>query len=290
VFDGNEQVLDHILVSGNVFAKPLEYDVVHINSEFQDQTSDHDPSLVRVVMNVKPKVGAGGPYSVDEGSSAALSATGDGEADETLTYTWDLDNDGTYETAGATASFAALDGPVTKTVGVKVFDGELSDTATTTVGIANVAPTATLLAPAGVFAGSPIALALTGVTDASTVDAAAGLTYAFDCGAGLGSFSALATASCPTTAVGTVTVGGAIRDKDGGTTPYSTLVAVTVTGDSLCALVRSYLGSGDGVANSLCAKLAGAAYPAFANEVDAQTGKRLTADQATILKGLVSEL
>jgi len=66
-------------------------------------------------------------------------------------------------------------------------------------------------------------------------------------------------------------------------------VAVTVTRDSLCALVRSYVGSA-GVATSLCSKLAGGAYAAFANEVDAQTGKALTADQAAILKGLVAQL
>ncbi|HKH31415.1 MAG TPA: hypothetical protein VKA45_10210, partial [Gaiellaceae bacterium] len=59
--------------------------------------------------------------------------------------------------------------------------------------------------------------------------------------------------------------------------------------DSLCALVRSYVGSA-GVANSLCTKLARGAYAAFANEVDAQTGKALTADEAAILKGLVAQL
>ena len=91
------------------------------------------------------------------------------------------------------------------------------------------------------------------------------------------------------TAAGTQTVRGSIRDKDGDATTYTAPVTVTVTGDSLCALARSYVGSA-GVANSLCTKLAGGAYAAFANEVDAQTGKALTADQAAILKGLVAQL
>ncbi|WP_371496148.1 endonuclease/exonuclease/phosphatase family protein [Kitasatospora sp. NBC_00374] len=46
VYQGNSQVLDHILVSpGLTHAK---YDVVHINSEFASQASDHDPQVVRV--------------------------------------------------------------------------------------------------------------------------------------------------------------------------------------------------------------------------------------------------
>lgn len=46
VYDGNSQTLDHILVSPGV--KKPEYDVVHINAEFADQASDHDPQVVRI--------------------------------------------------------------------------------------------------------------------------------------------------------------------------------------------------------------------------------------------------
>ena len=53
VFEGNSQVLDHILVSRALALKvgPLsryEYDVVHVNSEYADQVSDHDPQVVRI--------------------------------------------------------------------------------------------------------------------------------------------------------------------------------------------------------------------------------------------------
>jgi predicted extracellular nuclease len=47
VYEGNSQVLDHILVSPNL-NKRVEYDVVHINSEFANQTSDHDPQVIRL--------------------------------------------------------------------------------------------------------------------------------------------------------------------------------------------------------------------------------------------------
>lgn len=46
-FQGNAQVLDHILVSNNLFDKLNGFDVVHINSEFADQISDHDPVIAR---------------------------------------------------------------------------------------------------------------------------------------------------------------------------------------------------------------------------------------------------
>jgi predicted extracellular nuclease len=47
VFEGNSQVLDHILVSKNLLPAS-SYDIVHMNSEFPDQISDHDPQVVRV--------------------------------------------------------------------------------------------------------------------------------------------------------------------------------------------------------------------------------------------------
>jgi predicted extracellular nuclease len=46
-FEGNSEVLDHILISGALANEPYQYDVVHINAEFANQTSDHDPQVVR---------------------------------------------------------------------------------------------------------------------------------------------------------------------------------------------------------------------------------------------------
>ncbi|EPH42783.1 endonuclease/exonuclease/phosphatase family protein [Streptomyces aurantiacus] len=45
VFQGNSQVLDQILVSPGV--GPFRYDSVHVNAEFAEQNSDHDPQVVR---------------------------------------------------------------------------------------------------------------------------------------------------------------------------------------------------------------------------------------------------
>jgi len=47
VFEGNSQVLDQILFSSNMLRGLEAYDVVHVNAEFADQASDHDPSVAR---------------------------------------------------------------------------------------------------------------------------------------------------------------------------------------------------------------------------------------------------
>ncbi|MFD9006976.1 endonuclease/exonuclease/phosphatase family protein [Streptomyces sp. NPDC059582] len=47
-YQGNQQVLDQILVSPSIRRGcHFEYDSVHINSEFHDQISDHDPQVLR---------------------------------------------------------------------------------------------------------------------------------------------------------------------------------------------------------------------------------------------------
>ncbi|MFE5940784.1 lamin tail domain-containing protein [Streptomyces sp. NPDC056470] len=53
VFDGNSQALDHILTSPAI--RRFDYDVVHINAEFADQASDHDPQIIRFLPLVGPR-------------------------------------------------------------------------------------------------------------------------------------------------------------------------------------------------------------------------------------------
>ncbi len=65
-----------------------------------------------------------------------------------------------------------------------------------TVSITNTAPSGTLEAPDSAPAGFAFTLAVTGATDPSAADQAAGFTYAFDCGKGYGDFGPSATASC----------------------------------------------------------------------------------------------
>ncbi|WP_424641827.1 endonuclease/exonuclease/phosphatase family protein [Embleya sp. AB8] len=46
VYNGNSQMLDHILTSPRLTR--FEYDIVHVNAAFADQASDHDPQVLRV--------------------------------------------------------------------------------------------------------------------------------------------------------------------------------------------------------------------------------------------------
>jgi uncharacterized protein len=74
VFEGNSQVLDHILISQAASAVH-EYDTVHINAEFPDQISDHDPQVVRL------SVRSGGH---EIGVNAVMASRHDGKCDALL--------------------------------------------------------------------------------------------------------------------------------------------------------------------------------------------------------------
>jgi PKD repeat protein len=93
----------------------------------------HDPMLV-----------AAGPFDVAEGDSVTLTAAANDPGGGMVAYAWDLDNDGTFETSAEEPTFsaAALDGPTSRTVRVRVTDGAGRTTAAeTTVNVHNVAPT-----------------------------------------------------------------------------------------------------------------------------------------------------
>jgi hypothetical protein len=251
--------------------------------------------------NEPPTVTTTGPYTVSEGGTVNVSANGLDPEGGAVTYAWDLDGDGTFETVGQTVPFAADDGPASQDITVRVTDGGgLTGTAATKVTISNVAPTATFGAPASASAGFPFTLSLTSPHDPSTADTQAGFTYAFDCGTGYGAFGPASTAACPTSDVGMRWVGGKIRDQDGDVTEYRAPVRVTVTSAGLCDLARSFA-SDPKIADDLCAKLAQAdsaptatardgVLGAFRNLVDAKIGKGLTADQAAELKLLSMRL
>jgi predicted extracellular nuclease len=316
VFNGESGYLDHAIGTGSLAGQiadighwhinPDEPTVLDYNVNFKTanqintfyaptpfRSSDHDPVLIGLNLAAPPTANAGGPYVVGEGGSVTVSASGTEPDGGALSYAWDLDNDGTFETAGQSASFsaAALDGPSTRTIRVRATNAAgLSGIATGTVTIENVAPSASISAPASALVGSPFTVSLALPTDPSAADTAAGFTYAFDCGSGYGPFSAIASASCSSTTAGPLTVRAKIRDKDLGVREYSATVQIAVTADSLCALVESYVTKNKGLANSLCVKLQNGAYEAFRNEVSAQTGKALSAAQAATLLGAVDAL
>ena len=89
-------------------------------------------------VNTPPTVNAGGPYQVDQGGTVQVSATGTDPENGAITYAWDLDNDGTFETPGQTATFSAagLTAPLSRTIQVRGTDpGGMSDVKAATVNV-----------------------------------------------------------------------------------------------------------------------------------------------------------
>jgi len=86
-FEGNSQTLDHLLVSSAAKDALDGYDVVHINAEFADQDSDHDPQVLQLSPDIAPPTttattnpasanGANGWFTTDVG--VTLKATDSG--------------------------------------------------------------------------------------------------------------------------------------------------------------------------------------------------------------------
>jgi Ca2+-binding RTX toxin-like protein len=256
VFVGMAQTIDHMFVNQPMLADLTQYRVAHINSDFPADytddvargTSDHDPGVATFLINDPPTVDAGGPYTVNEGNSVTLNATGTDPEGQSLTYAWDLDNNGTFETSGQSVSFIAADGPATPTVKVQVTDNDsLTAVASTTVTVNNVAPTATFNAPVSANKGSSFTLSL---TDPADVSADIGsLQYAFDCGSGYGAFGAANTASCPAVGNGPLNVGGKVMDKDGGVTEYNATVNVINTAPTISVAAGGMCASTGGTMN-----------------------------------------
>lgn len=185
-----------------------EGDVLSTSGAFSDQDGNDTLSITKV--------------------SGAGDVTDNGDG----TWSWSL---GTNDNGSGSVEVQASDGE--HAVAIDSFDWSA----------ANVAPTATFGNGSPVGEGSAFTLSLTSPSDPSSADAAAGFTYAFDCGdgAGYGVFSSTSTASCPTTDNGTRAVGGKIMDKDGGVREYTSSVTVNNVVPTVSALT---VGGGSGAA------------------------------------------
>ena len=114
------------------------------NNVICGQVSNLSPFAVVERVNRPPSANAGGPYTVDEGDSAVVAASGSDPEGGALTFAWDLDSNGTFETPSQSVTFSAagLDGSSSHTIAVQAADsGGLSATDQATVNVLNVAPT-----------------------------------------------------------------------------------------------------------------------------------------------------
>ncbi len=193
---------------------------------------DTDTMTVSVT-NVPPaitNVSNNGP--VDEGSPATITVTATDPAgvNDPLTYSFDCDNNGSYEIGPQAANNAqclfADNGSFT--VGVRVSDGDGGTaTSSTDVTVNNVSPVITNVSNNGpVNEGSPATITVTATDPAGVNDP---LTYSFDCDNN-GSYEigpqAANNAQCLFADNGSFTVGVEVSDDDSGTTSGSTVVTV----------------------------------------------------------------
>ncbi|MCB0166104.1 MAG: PKD domain-containing protein [Anaerolineae bacterium] len=120
---------------------------VRLTVSDDDGDTNTDTILV-VINNLPPTADAGGPYDTTVDTPVELTGSGsDIPADLPLTYEWDLDNNGTFETAGQTVDFTeSTTGTYTIVLRVSDDDGG-STTASTTVQVNSLLPLAWLTLP-----------------------------------------------------------------------------------------------------------------------------------------------
>jgi PKD repeat protein len=233
--DGTYEVSGASPSAAHAYGEPGTYTVRGRVSDKDGGHSDYETSVVVRPSNTAPTatlVVTGAP--ADEGGTVGVSleAASDSPADLAagLVYSFDLDNDGVYETSGAASAVSRVFGDNgSYPVHARVTDryGAHSDYSATVV-VNNVAPTSSLVAPATGNEGAALAFGFGAVSDPSAADAAAGFTYAFDFDND-GAYELSGTSPNVTHVFddnGKYTVRARVTDKDGGSTSYSAQVQV----------------------------------------------------------------
>jgi YVTN family beta-propeller protein len=192
---------------------------------FQRATTGESPILydLTILANRPPAADADGPYIVDEGSTVALDGSASSDPDgDALTYDWDLNSDGTFDTPGATPTYAGVDGPFVQPVSLRVCDpyGEC-DTDATTITVFNVPPTADAGPDQTVYRNDTVSLGGTWTDPATSYDNPYAWTWDVD-GDGIVDFSGNAiygttiNQSTSFALEGFYTLTFAVTDKDAG--------------------------------------------------------------------------
>jgi PKD repeat protein len=100
------------------------------------------------VRNLAPVADAGGPYSGNEGQAITLTGSGSDANNDSLSFGWDLDDDGAYDDAASASPSYSWAEPGVYTVRLVVTDtGGLTGTDSAQVTVNNLAPTAVISAP-----------------------------------------------------------------------------------------------------------------------------------------------
>ncbi len=212
------------VTSSNTYPDQGTFDVTVCVTD--DDTASTCQTQTITVLNVAPSgVANAANVTVDEGTGAANSGTYSDPGDDNVSVSASIGavtktgtNNGTWSW-----SFGTDDGPSeSQTVDITLDDGDGGVTVVSfSLTVLNIAPTANFDRPNNVNEGSSFNMGLSSQSDPSNADTSAGFTYAFDCGGGFGAYSGTPTAVCNTAVDdGPLSVGGKIKDKDGGETTY----------------------------------------------------------------------
>jgi predicted extracellular nuclease len=280
VFEGNSQTLDHILVSDSLLGV-AHTDVVHVNSEFWDQASDHEPQVARLALPAALMFASSAPAANANGwNNTNVTVSFDCVTGDPLDIIVSCPSDVVLSAEGANQS-------VTRSASTK---GGGTVTATIAgISIDKTAPTITFTGAATYTIDQNVSItcvisdALSGLAAGSTCETASGPAYLLG--------------------VGTHTLHASGIDLAGN--PASTTFTYTIgsTDETLCALTKSLV-TKEGIGKSLCAKLDAAAAAgargnttarenqlnAYRNEVEAQRGKAISDPNATALIELLDLL
>ncbi len=234
VFDGSDPNGDWDLYVGD----DTSINIGEISGGWSIEIStDNDPPVIETA--------TGG--TADEGSPAEITVEATDEQSDTLFYAFDCGNNGNFTDAGDIESQLESVGECTfddngsYTVGVEVSDGKANgtDTATATVTVNNVAPTAMFGNDGPINEGGTTTVSFTNADDPSNADTTAGLRYEYRCDGSEftdgpdydgASTTNSGTATCEFgqdgDPDGNPEVSARIIDKDDGATAYTTTVVV----------------------------------------------------------------
>ncbi len=228
VFSGVSQVLDHIFLSKPI--SDFQYDVVHVNSEFAGQISDHDPQVVRIrpVAHLSTQgTVALDPSTAHPGDTTNLTLAG-WDPHTALTIALDGATSGTVTTDESGAASFTLTVPAGTMLGAHAVTATTSDdvsasaslTVVSTRGTVVLDPAATIpggsttVTLAGWDGGASLVIALDGAPKVTvTADASGAATYplAVPAGTTIGSHTISVTTTDDVSASATLTVKTPIR-------------------------------------------------------------------------------
>jgi PKD repeat protein len=192
----------------------------------------YDASVI-LATPLKPSAVFGNSGSTLEGGSATVAFTQVADPlGRSVTYSYDFNNDGTYEVTGSPNASAPVpaallaDGTRTNTVRGRVTDADgRTAVYTTAFQVTNVAPTPTAAGPDAAKIGQSVAFTAS-ATDPSPADTAAGFAYTWNFGDG--STGQGANAAHTYAAAGTYTVTLTATDKDGASKSVTRSIVVNL--------------------------------------------------------------